>query len=89
MDAWAAPAVGWMHLSCIDFSPFTLGFHSIVFYLLSQCISYPSPLISQCSYLFSALSQTFLLLSFLVVQKCKYNVSVCLCLRLFDIDCLA
>ena len=27
-----------------------------------------------------ALSQTFLLLSFLVVQKCKYNVSVCLCL---------
>ena len=83
MDAWAAPAVGWMHLSCIDFSPFTLGFHTIVFYLLSQCISYPSLLISQCSYLFSALSQTFLLLPFLVVQKCKYNVSVCLCLFVF------
>ena len=80
MDAWAAPAVGWMHLSCIDFSPFTLGYHSIVFYLLSQCISYPSLLISQCPYLFSALSQTFLLLPLLVVQKCKYNVSVCLCL---------
>ena len=89
MDAWAAPAGGWMHLSCIVFSPLTLGFPSIVFSPLTQSISSPSLLISQCSYPFSALSQTFLLLSFLVVQKCKYNVSVCLCLRLFDIDCLA
>ena len=69
-----------MHLSSIVFSP------------LTQSISPPSLLISQCSYPFSALSPTFLLLSFLVVQKCKYNVSVCLCLFVsvfVDIDCLA
>ena len=76
-----------MHLSCIVLSPLTLGFPSFVFSPLTESISSPSLLISQCSSPFSALSPTFLLLSFLVIQKCTYNMSVCLCL--FDIDCLA
>ena len=63
-----------------------------VFSPLTESISSPSHLISQCPYSFPALSPTFLLLSLIVVQKCKCNVSVCLCLFVsvfVDIDCLA
>ena len=79
-----ATAGGWVVLSTFVYSTLTQVLSTIVLSPLTQGLS--SSHLNQCFSPFSALPSIFLLLSLLVVQKCIFSLSVCLCLCLFDLD---